>query len=111
MAASQAIDDPDARPVILTSEPVEDGFRRSDSALVTGRDLELDKGREAPERPRPLAVGVHTETTFSLLPGEQSAYFGALNDPILIVLRFFIEQLALRDDTNGRLVRCEEPLD
>jgi hypothetical protein len=111
MAARQAVDDSDVQPVIVTRKPVEDRLGGCDTWVVPGRDLQLDEGCQAPERTRPLAIGVDAETAVRLLPGEESAYFVALNDLILLVLGFFIEQLALRDEANGRLVRREEPLD
>jgi hypothetical protein len=50
---------------------------------------------------------VDAEATVRLLPGEQGANDWALKYLIPLFIGCFIEDVSLRDEANGRLVRCE----
>jgi len=58
-----------------------------------------------------LPVGILAKAAVGLLLGEESPHLGAIEDVISAVAGRLIEQITAGHDTDGRLIRGDEPLD
>ena len=110
-APRQPLDDLDAAAMALPGQPGENGLHSRETALLAGRDAELDERDEPPVGAAPLRVDVGAEAAVRLLAGKQRAYLRALEDQRRLGRCLLVEEVTPRLRDDSRLVRPEQPVD